>query len=58
MVVLQKNSFQNPPAYEKLIENLKDKYSRCSNIQHRIIYAVDNDAKEIIICSVWTYYKR
>ncbi len=51
IVVLQKDPFQNPPPYEKLIGNLKDKYSRRLNIQHRIVYSVDNDTKEIIIWS-------
>lgn len=45
MVVLQENPFQNPPPYEKLIGDLKDKYSRRLNIQHRLVYSVDNDAK-------------
>jgi toxin YoeB len=58
MVVLQNNPFQNPPPYEKLIGNLKDKYSRRLNIQHRIVYSVDNNTKEIIIWSAWTYYER
>ncbi|WP_034553386.1 Txe/YoeB family addiction module toxin [Carnobacterium funditum] len=58
MVVLQNNPFQNPPPYEKLIGNLKDKYSRRLNIQHRIVYSVNNDAKEIIIWSAWTHYER
>jgi toxin YoeB len=58
MVVLQNNPFQNPPAYEKLIGNLNDKYSRRLNIQHRIVYSVDINAKEIIIWSAWTHYER
>ncbi|WP_156954928.1 type II toxin-antitoxin system YoeB family toxin [Carnobacterium funditum] len=40
------------------MRNLKDKDSRRLNIQHRIVYAVDNDAKEIIIWSAWTHYER
>ena len=58
MILLQNNPFQNPLPYEKLIENLKDKYSRRLNIQHRIVYSVDNNIKEIIIWSVWTHYER
>ena len=58
MIVLQDNHFQNPPPYEKLIGNLKDKYSRRLNIQHRIVYSVDTNAKEIIIWSAWTHYER
>lgn len=29
--VLKENPFQNPHPYEKLVGNLKDKYSRCLN---------------------------
>ena len=58
MEVLKEGPFQNPPPYEKLIGNLKDKYSRRLNIQHRVVYSVDNDAKEVIIWSAWTHYER
>ncbi|MDN6166979.1 MAG: Txe/YoeB family addiction module toxin [Tetragenococcus koreensis] len=58
MVFLQNNPFQNPLPYEKLIGNLKDKYSRRLNIQHRIVYSVDNNTKEIIIWSAWAHYER
>ena len=58
MVVLQNNPFQNPSPYEKLIGNLKDKYSRRLNIQHRIVYSVDDNINEIIIWSAWTHYER
>ena len=58
MEILKENPFQNPPPYEKLVGNLKDKYSRRLNIQHRVVYSVDNDAKEVIILSAWTHYER
>ena len=56
--VLKENPFQNPPPYVKLVRNLKDKYSRRLNILHRVVYSVDNDAKEVIIWSAWTHYER
>ncbi|MBT2732602.1 Txe/YoeB family addiction module toxin [Carnobacterium sp. ISL-102] len=58
MDVLKENPFQNPLPYEKLVGNLKDNYSRRLNIQHRLVYSVDNDAKEVIIWSAWTHYER
>lgn len=58
MEILKENPFQNPPPYEKLVGNLKDKYSRRLSIQHRLVYSVDNDAKEVIIWSAWTHYER
>lgn len=56
--VLQKNPFQNPPPYEKLVGNLKDKYSRRLNIKHRLVYSVDIEQKEVIVWSAWTHYER
>lgn len=58
MEVLKENPFQNPPPYEKLVGNLKDKYSRRLNIQNRIVYSVDTDTKEVIIWSACTHYER
>lgn len=58
MEVLKENPFQNLPPYEKLVGNLKDKYSRRLNIQNRIVYSVDTDTKEVIIWSAWTHYER
>ena len=58
MEILKENPFQNPPPYEKLVGNLKDNYSRRLNIQHRVVYSVDNDAKEVSIWSAWTHYER
>lgn len=63
--VLKKNPYQNPPAYEKLVGNLKYFYSRRINIQHRIVYQVyeesiiiDNIEYEgtIKVIRMWTHY--
>jgi len=40
LVVMEKNPYQNPPAYEKLQGDLKGSYSRRINKQHRIVYDV------------------
>lgn len=56
--ILKNNPYQTPPPYEKLIGSLKGKYSRRLNIQHRLVYEVDEDNKEVIIYSCWTHYER
>ena len=48
--------FVYPPAYEKLTGNYKGKYSRRINRQHRIVYMVDEERKEILIIRMWTHY--
>lgn len=54
---LKENPFQNPPPYEKLIGELDGLYSRRINIQHRLVYMVDDEKKRIKILSVWSHYE-
>jgi len=51
------NPYQKPPPYEKLQGNFKGAYSRRINIQHRLIYQVLEESKEIKIISMWTLYE-
>jgi len=39
--ILTHDPFQRPPNYEKLVGNLSGAYSRRINIQHRLVYQVD-----------------
>ena len=50
------NSFGYPPSYEKLIGELSGYYSRRINRQHRIVYKVLEEKKEIHIIRMWTHY--
>ena len=52
--VLENNPYQ--PPYEKLIGDLDGAYSRRINIQHRLIYRIDEEAKSVIILRMWTHY--
>ena len=52
-----KNPYANLPAYEALQGMLKGAYSRCINIQHRLVYQVDKSTKIIKVLRVWTYYE-
>lgn len=54
--VIKENPFQNPPPYEKLVG--VPYYSRRLNIQHRLVYSVDEEQKEVTILSVWSHYER
>ena len=55
--VLQKNPFQNPPPYEKLVGDLAGAYSRRINIQHRLVYQVLSDIKTVKVIRLWTHYE-
>jgi len=57
LTILEKNPFQNPPPYEKLIGDLKDAYSRRINVQHRLVYEVFRKEKTVRILRMWTHYE-
>ena len=56
IAIIKDNPYQTPPPYEKLVG--LPYYSRRLNIQHRLVYNVDEDNKEILILSVWSHYER
>lgn len=45
------------PVYEKLIGDLEGVYSRRINIQHRLIYEIDQENKVIKIFRMWSHYE-
>lgn len=55
--VIQKDPFQNPPPYEKLIGDLAGTYSRRINIQHRLVYQVLESEQVVKVLRLWTHYE-
>lgn len=55
--ILMDNPYQNPPPYEKLTGDLKGCYSRRINVQHRLVYAVNEEEKTVHILSMWSHYE-
>jgi Txe/YoeB family toxin of toxin-antitoxin system len=55
--VLQENSFQSPPPYEKLVGDLAGAYSRRINFQHRLVYQVIKEARTVKVIRMWTHYE-
>ncbi len=55
--LMKNDPFCYPPAYEKLIGDLEGYYSRRINRQHRIIYKVNDELKEIYVYRMWTHYE-
>ncbi len=55
--ILKRDPFQNPSPSEKLVGDLAGAYSRRINIQHRLIYQVDQDIQTVKILRMWTYYE-
>ncbi len=55
---MQEDPFCYPPSYEKLCGELSGLYSRRINRQHRIVYEVDENLKEIHVIRMWTHYDK
>ena len=55
--ILKTNPYQNPPSYEKLTGDLLGMYSRRINIQHRLVYEVDEEKKRVKILMMWSHYE-
>lgn len=53
--ILKANPYQ--PPYEKLSGNLKGYYSRRINIQHRLVYAIDEQNQVVKVISIWSHYE-
>ena len=54
--LLAEEPLRTPPACEKLVGDLKGCYSRRINIQHRLVYMVDEDNKIVKVLSMWSHY--
>lgn len=57
LATLEKNPFQNPPPYEKLVGDLAGAYSRRINIQHRLVYEIHVQEKVLRVLRMWTHYE-
>ena len=55
--VIRQNPFQIPPRFEKLCGDLSGYYSRRINAKHRLVYAVREDEKTVVIISMWSHYE-
>ncbi len=55
--IMRNNPYQNPPKYEKLMNDLKGTYSRRINIQHRLVYQVFDESRSVKILRMWSHYE-
>lgn len=55
--IIERNPYQNPPPYEKLVGDLNGALSRRINIQHRLVYEVIEKAKTVKVIRLWTHYE-
>ena len=57
LAVIEKNPFQTPPPYEKLVGDLAGFYSRRINHQHRLVYSVHQEEQAVKILRMLTHYE-
>ncbi len=57
LAVLARDPFQSTPPYEKLVGDLAGFYSRRINIQHRLVYSIDQEKRIVKILRMWTHYE-
>jgi len=55
--VLERNPYQNPPPFEKLLGDLAGTCSRRINIQHRLVYQVLDSERVVKVLRLWTHYE-
>lgn len=54
---LKEDPYKNNQGFEKLVPPIAKKYSRRLNIQHRVVYSVDEKNKTVNIWSTWSHYE-
>jgi len=55
--VLEKDPYQNPPPYQKLVGDLSGAYSRRITLQHRLVYQTLDELKTVKVIRMWTHYE-
>jgi Txe/YoeB family toxin of toxin-antitoxin system len=57
LALLEKDPFQSPPSFEKLVGDLAGAYSRRINIHHRLVYEVFTMERVVRVLRMWTHYE-
>lgn len=55
--LIEKEPLTYPPKFEYLTGNLKGKISRRINKQHRLVYEIFEEEKQIKVYRMWTHYQ-
>lgn len=57
LALLERDPFERPPPYEKLVGDLSGAYSRRINIQHRLVYEVFHEERVVRVLRMWSHYE-
>jgi len=55
--VLERDPYEAPPPFEKLVGDLAGAYSRRINIQHRLVYQVLDEDRIVKVLRMWSHYE-
>jgi Txe/YoeB family toxin of toxin-antitoxin system len=55
--LLEADTFQTPPPFEKLVGDLDGACSRRINIQHRLVHQVVEDEQVVKVLRMWSHYE-
>lgn len=54
--ILREDPFREPPRYESLMGELAGAFSRRINLQHRLVYEVDEAERVVRVLRMWSHY--
>jgi toxin YoeB len=55
--ILEKDPFQTPPPFERLLGDLAGEYCRRISILHRLVYQVYAKQRTVKVLRMWTQYE-
>lgn len=57
LAILERDPFETPPTFEKLVGDLAGAYSRRINIHERLVYEVFKKERVVRVLRMWTHYE-
>jgi toxin YoeB len=57
LAILERDPFQTPPTFEKLLGDLAGAYSRRINVHNRLVYEVFSKGRVVRVLRMWTHYE-
>lgn len=55
--ILERDPYQTPPPFAKLVGDLSGACSRRINIQHRLVYQIMDQERVVKVLRIWTHYE-
>ena len=55
--IIEDNPYQYRNPFKLLSDNLQGKFSIRLNLQHRLVYEIDEQNKEVVVLRAWTHYE-